>query len=375
MSANTNNDSDPLAEAEDLIQAGRAEDAVRQLDALHRAGRGGLLLQRLRVRAQIAADDVGAALDIAREAAALYPTVAVAAETLGEALLASGHLATAIGEFQRALRFDPGSVSARYLLGCAWLEAGEAEKAAEAFDRIAEDDAPQGLAAKRAEIEGMRVRPRSDARYVRHLFDQFSADYDARMLGQLGYGAPQILRGLADLLDIARGARLAILDLGCGTGLSGAAFHDIAARLDGVDLSPAMIAQARARGIYDDLAIGDIEGFAPERRYDLVLAADTLVYLGDLAPALARAGELLVPGGTFLFTVERKDGEGFELGPKRRWRHSEPYLRAQAQRAGFEISGFLECEPRREAGAPVPGYAVALTFSPRLTASARADRG
>jgi predicted TPR repeat methyltransferase len=353
-------DGDPLGRAEELVEAGRAAEAVVLLDSLHETGRGGLLLQNARVAALIAAGDTERALGVARDAMALYPQIAAAAVSLGRALLAAGHLATAIGEFQRALRTDPEFIEARYLLGCAWLEAGEAEKAAEAFDIIPSDRAPPTLAAKLAEIEAMRARPRSDARYVRHLFDQFSSDYDARMIGQLGYGAPQILRNLADLIGLLYRDPLMILDLGCGTGLSGAAFFDLASRLDGIDLSPAMVEKAKARGIYNDLRVGDIETAAGERLYDLVLAADTLVYLGDLGPVFDAAARALAPGGTFLFTVERKDGDGYELGPKRRWRHSEDYLRRLAAEAGFDVAGFLECSPRSEAGVPVEGYAVAL---------------
>lgn len=354
-------DGDPLERAERLIAAGKPSDAVRVLDALHDAGRGGLLLETARVRALIAAGDAARALGVARETAVLYPAVAAAAVSLGEAMVGAGHLAAAIGEFQRALRLDPDNARARYLLGVAWLEAGEAEKASEAFDALPAQDAPD-LAAKRAEIEAMRIQPRSDARYVRHLFDQFSADYDARMIGQLSYAAPQILRSLADMIGLSLGESLAILDLGCGTGLAGAAFADMAARLDGIDLSPAMIENARARGLYDRLSVGDIESVSVEngRAYDLIIAADTLVYLGDLAIVFRSAAAALRPGGHFLFTVERKDGDGYEFGPKRRWRHSESYLREEAVRAGFDVVGLLECEPRTEAGKPVEGYAVAL---------------
>lgn len=361
-SARLHLDGDPIADADALIAAGRAGEAVELLERWHAAGRGGVLLQTARVHALIAADDTQAALAVAREASALYPGIATMAITLGEALLACGHLATAIGEFQRALRLDPHSSLARYQLGCTWLAAGEADKAAEAFAEIPPDAAPDGLAEKIAEIAAMRVRPRSDPRYVRHLFDQFSGDYDARMLGQLGYGAPQILRNLAELIGLFQRGPLAILDLGCGTGLGGAAFADMAALLDGVDLSPGMVAKARERGIYDSLRVDDLEtALSGEgRNYDLLLAADTLVYLGDLAPLFAAAANRLVPGGVFLFTVERNDGAGYALGPKRRWTHSEAYLRVQAEAAGFEIAGLLECHPRTEAGVAVEGYVVAL---------------
>jgi predicted TPR repeat methyltransferase len=54
-------------------------------------------------------------------------------------------------------------------------------------------------------------------------------------------------------------------------------------------------------------------------------------------------------------------GEGFELGPKRRWRHSEAYIRARAAAAGLSVAGLVAASPRTEANQPVEGWAVALT--------------
>ena len=210
----------------------------------------------------------------AREAALLQPGDAHCALAHGEALLDAGRLPEAIGELQRTLRLDHESADARLALGRAWLAAGEGEKALDAFARLSGVDGEAALA------RAMLARPRSDAGYVRHLFDQFATDYDVRMISQLGYAAPGILRELAAMVLGPREG-LAILDLGCGTGLSGMAFKDMARRLDGIDLSPVMIEKAHARRIYDHLAVGDIEA-APDGDYDLLLAADTLVYLGDL---------------------------------------------------------------------------------------------
>ncbi|MDE2133345.1 MAG: methyltransferase domain-containing protein [Alphaproteobacteria bacterium] len=350
-------DGNPLDETERLIADGRAAEAADRLRRRIAAGHGGLLARLAYADALDAAGDQAGALAAARETAMLHPGVAAAALGLGKVLLRAEHLPTAIAEFQRALRLDPGLDEARFQLGCAWLAAGEADKAREAFAALPPDT--PGLAEKIAHAAAMRARPRSDAGYVRHLFDQFSTDYDVRMLTQLSYRAPQILRRLADL-TMPRRESLAVLDLGCGTGLSGAAFKDLAARLDGIDLSPAMIEKARARGLYDSLAVADIEAALPAERYDLALAADTLVYLGDLEPAMRSAANALKPGGFFLFTVEKKDGDGFELGSKRRWRHSQSYLRGLADANGLEVAGLLACTPRMEARAPVEGLAAAL---------------
>ncbi len=304
--------------------------------------------------ARLPHEDVAAA----REAAALNPKSAPLALAHGQALLRAGHLPDAIAELQRALRLDYTLADARFVLGCAWLEAGEADKALESLSHLEEDEE---VAPKIAEARAMKDRSRSDAGYVRHLFDQFSSDYDTRMIGQLGYRAPQILRALFDLVMPGR-EQLAVLDLGCGTGLTGVSFSDVATRLDGIDLSPAMVEKARARNLYDNLLVGDIEsaldGTTP---YDLLLAADTLVYLGDLVPIFERGRRNLRDDGFFLFTVESKLGEGFELGPKRRWRHSETYLRELAIKAGFDVAGFMAAVPRHEANQPVEGFAVALS--------------
>ena len=77
------------------------------------------------------------------------------------------------------------------------------------------------------------------------------------MCDELSYEGPAHLR---DVIDETLGDRkgLSILDLGCGTGLAGLAVVERASRLVGIDLSPEMIEQARARGIYDELHVAEV---------------------------------------------------------------------------------------------------------------------
>jgi predicted TPR repeat methyltransferase len=351
---------DPIVAAQALIDSGRADAAVRLLQTRLRRGRGGLLMRIALGRAQAAAGGHAAALATLREAVALAPGLAEAAFALGETLLAQNHLPTAIAELTRALNLAPDDTRIVRALGRAWLELGEAGRAREYLAPLAHSDAEAARAL--TEADAMLAAARSPAPYVRHLFDQFSADYDSRMLGDLHYRAPAILRGLAGMVGALAAAPLDILDLGCGTGLGGDAFRDVARRLDGVDLSPLMLEKARARGLYETLTQADIEtALAGEGRlYDLVIAADTLVYLGDLTATFSGAACRLKPSGFFLFTVESKDGDDFALGAKRRYRHSEAYVRRAAAETGLEIMGVIACSPRDEAHAPVAGSAVAL---------------
>jgi predicted TPR repeat methyltransferase len=362
-------DENPIEIAEGLIASGRGGEAATALRARLAAGRGGLLARLTLVKALLAVQDTAGALAEAREAVSLNPDVAVAVLALGEALLAAQLLPTAIAELQRALRLDPGLVRARELVAAAWLAAGEADKALENLHTL-ENPPAQMIAAAQA----IKAALRCDAGYVRHLFDQFSADYDARMIGQLAYAGPQILLDLAALVMPGRD-KLAVLDLGCGTGLAGAVFKPLAARLDGVDLSPAMIEKARARQIYDRLAVADLEAalctpdsFGLGTQYDLILAADTLVYLGDLEAVFQAVRARLRSDGYFLFTVEQGEGCEFELGPKRRWRHSDGYLRATAERAGLAVAGLVAAtRGGKSAGewlCRCPDAVTTRTFSP-----------
>lgn len=353
--------SNPIANAEALIASAEPQRAVDVLRRALASGRGGLMTRLALGRAHLAAGNIDDALRELRAASALGPGIADAALALGQALIAAGHLPAAVAEFERAIRLDPTFDAARHALGLAWLEAGEPDCANEILSALAEGPFGESAKEKLALARAMKDASRSPPGYVRHLFDQFSSDYDARMLGALDYRGHLILRELADLVLIERRG-LDILDLGCGTGLTGTEFSPMARRLDGIDLSPRMIEQAHARRIYTKITVADLETTLADDgpSYDLIVAADTFVYIGDLTPAFRGANRRLKPGGFLLATFEKKDGAAYELGPKRRYRHSEDYLRQEAARSGFDIMGLLQCVPRTDAKKPVEGWAAAL---------------
>jgi predicted TPR repeat methyltransferase len=196
------------------------------------------------------------------------------------------------------------------------------------------------------------------------LFDGYAARFENELVGNLHYRAPEILHALF-APHVALGTKLDIVDLGCGTGLGGAAFRSLARRLDGIDLSPRMIEQARARAIYQDLIVGELVGSLgalEPARYDLALATDVLVYLGDLAPLFAAVTRALRPGGWFLFSVERRldDDAGFAMHDGHRYMHGRAYVLDQTARAGFGLAAIEDTATRIDRGEPVPSLAVLL---------------
>ncbi|WP_369176772.1 class I SAM-dependent methyltransferase [Streptomyces mutabilis] len=91
-----------------------------------------------------------------------------------------------------------------------------------------------------------------------------------------------------------------LLDLGCGTGSLSLLASEQGHRVTGVDLSPAMLGQARAKLAGRDAVFLTGDAAAPPvggQRFDAVLVRHVLWALPDPARALRHWRELLRPGG------------------------------------------------------------------------------
>jgi predicted TPR repeat methyltransferase len=207
-----------------------------------------------------------------------------------------------------------------------------------------------------ASLGGSEVPGRASNGYVRETFDRFAADFDAT-LTRLDYRAPMLVAAAVEFACGQPGGTLDVLDLGCGTGLCAPLLRPFARRLEGVDLSSAMLERARRRGGYDALHEAELGAFLSDylSSWDVIVAADTLCYFGALEDSLLRAARALRPGGVLVFTVERLGtGQRYALGTHGRYAHSEEYLRAALAAANFEMivaRGAL----RSEGGQPVDG--------------------
>jgi predicted TPR repeat methyltransferase len=196
--------------------------------------------------------------------------------------------------------------------------------------------------------------------YVTELYDSLAVQFDQKGQ-QRGDRSPEWLKAALEPAPPARS--LAVLDLGCGTGLCGVQLRDWAATLIGVDLSPNMLAKARDRNLYDELIAGDVLTAVQARpgQFDLIVASDVLLFLGDLGPLFAAVQQALRPGGRFAFTIDLHEGaDDYRLTPWLHFAHSRTYLRNLASATHLQESYVKEVQFPREGGKQAAGLVMVL---------------
>ena len=296
-----------------------------------------------------------------RAALQLKPDFATACNNLGVALKSAARTAEAVEAYQRAVALKPDYAAAFGNLGHALKELGRTGEAVAAYRHALhwKPDSPDWQHVLAA-LTGDHSSSTAPASYVRTLFDTYAGEFDDHLVGQLHYRVPE--QFLDAVLSVAPGRRFDILDLGCGTGLCGVQFRPIAKNLTGVDLSAAMLTKANARGIYDRLIAADIAEAMrdPEAGFDLILAGDLFVYVGDLREVFAAAARTLRSGGLFAFSLERHDGHGFILHAKVRFAHSLAYVRELSRTHHFTELVVREITVRKSGTDDVAGWLVVL---------------
>ena len=253
------------------------------------------------------------------------------------------HLSAALELYRRALHLEPGNSMARH--GAAALSG---ETAAEL-----------------------------DEEYIRELFDGYSATFD-ESLATLNYRAPEILTSLLvsalDVLGLPP-VGLRVLDLGAGTGLACIALRATGrvATAVGVDLSPQMLRRASALDCYNDTEVAEAGAFLANysgHPFDVIIAADVLVYIPRLEELLLGGRRALSAKGLLAFTVELPPSghsgcvgetnaceETGLLLPTGRYAHSQRYVEQSATAAGLVPVISEPCVPRMDKGRPIEGMA------------------
>lgn len=181
--------------------------------------------------------------------------------TFARDFIERGDLPAAADLLSQAVEIAPRFASAWFALGEVREKLADGAGAAHAFHEAlaADPEDKQGAMVRLARLgAGPGTMPRG---YIRALFDQYAPAFDRALTEGLNYRGPQVLHDVV-AETCARSGRpmnfARALDIGCGTGLGAAAFRSHVGWIAGIDLSERMIAQARAKKIYDVLHAGEM---------------------------------------------------------------------------------------------------------------------
>ncbi len=256
-------------------------------------------------------------IELAEKTMARHGPSAALLQGLSVLFLRRGYRDKAAAAAERAVVLFPDNTAPRLNLSVVLLLLGREEEA---------------LAAYASVLKPYRTNIASPADKVVRQYAKLAEGYDDNALHQLF--SERMAKFIADVLGPTLGKN--VLDAGCGTGLLGTRIE--ASRLVGIDLSPDMLAAARARGVYDELIEGDLVAAMAgcQDRFDLVVSSCVLYHIADLAPYFRESARLLASGGHLFFSVDpAPDDLDVALSAPGEYAHSRAYLRRLAAETGF----------------------------------------
>lgn len=302
---------------------------------------------------------VAAAIAVLRRGLSRYPGYLPFIKYLGGYLVMHGNREQSRALLEKMVDWWPEDAQAHLLYGVGLMILGEKTASVAPLERALELDPDNPDIRLALASAGGAAPPPPNLMITRGVFDSYAERFDSHLVETLEYRVPEKLAAI-----FASRGRIwdRALDLGCGTGLTGASVRPYARHLTGVDLSLPMIEKAKARGIYDLLYQGDCVAFLNqvEGTYDLMMAADVLVYFGDLTELFRTARARLTPGGAFWFSVEECAGDKYSVMLSQRYQHSLSYIRRTAEAVGYRLIYEQQIDIRQENRTPVRGLLVAI---------------
>lgn len=284
---------------------------------------------------------------------------------LAEAYLDLGKSDIALQQYIKALKLEPTRAEWQHNLAVLYLRDKQLELAKQHFKLSLELQPDNPTAQHMLTALENKTSSAAPAEYVSELFDQYASYYNEHVKNKLDYQVPKLLRQAISKFLTEHSKPQNILDLGCGTGMCGVYFRDLADFLVGVDLSPGMLHQAKTLGAYDGLCRCDILQVIPGYNravFDLVLAADVLVYIGDLESLFSIVKGALRNNGKFAFTIEKLDSEqDFALQSTGRYAHSGKYVQKLCEKFKFKIEMQDHIVLRQQDDLPIHGYLFVLS--------------
>ena len=200
--------------------------------------------------------------------------------------------------------------------------------------------------------------------YVKNLFDDYAGRFDESLLNQLQYKLPFLIKEIILKINHTKTKFDKVIDLGCGTGLSGKDLQGISNNLTGIDISENMISKANELGVYDSLIVGEIIEKLDllKEKYDLFIALDVFIYIGEITSMFNAVKKRANKNSFFIFSIETYQGEGYSLLKSSRYAHSDSYILEVASN-GFIVVDSQNVRLRKEGNNWIDGKIYILKTS------------
>lgn len=252
---------------------------------------------------------------------------------------------TAIKWFKKAIKIKPSFISAYHNIGIVYQGRGEMDKALESYKTALSFDPDNYRSSVHfaqaehllAAITG-KTTDSAPQCYIENLFNKYAHSFDHSLVEKLDYCGPQvILETIKSIYPKCSFKR--ILDLGCGTGLVGAELRPFCDKLEGIDLSKSMLAEAEAKGLYDSLTKSDIKKYlsTAELDFDFFIASDVFIYVGELKDIFRLIKSRNKGSGKIAFTTEHTEKDGYFLEKSARFSHSKQYIERLCTQFDYDI--------------------------------------
>ncbi len=315
-----------------------------------------------------ALDEDEEAIEAFRQGLKFLPDHAEGAIGLARCLRAQDEYEEAANYFRHGLKLAPERTAIFWELGYSLELSGDKTGGQEAYETCLEHNPDHSVARHLLDSLLGNTTEAAPQGYIEELFDDYADSFDDSLVKELNYVVPKLIRTQLDKIERDQPIQ-SVLDLGGGTGLVAAEIKELieptTGIIHGVDLSSGMLEIADQNHRYNKSFVADISAFLDDEEtglayYELIIAGDVFVYIGNLEQVFSGVYSRLEKGGWFIFTVEQlSDGE-FGLQPTGRYAHSENYVRILADKFDFDINKIQEIIPRQDGDQTINGYLVSL---------------
>ena len=241
------------------------------------------------------------------------------------------------------------------------LHEGKLKEAMEYYHHVLQIQPENSLAGFHlAALKGNDDYATAPPAFVANLFNHYAHHYETHLKKTLHYHVPHVL--YQQVIPLLSPGKQRIIDLGCGTGMVGYIFAAHASTLVGVDLAQSMLDEAEKKACYTQLHCDDLVNYLKQSHahFDLILAADVFVYMGDLNTIFNEVSQKLAPEGLFAFSIEQLSQGDYVLLPTARFAHHSHYIEQLAQQYGFMVMKAHQCTLRQQQGKPINGMILVL---------------